>query len=87
MFGMLHYDATQTLKAVALPTLVVAGDRDPVCKPDASQRMHQEIRGSQLLPLVPAKHMGLVEHHRFFAHRVGEFASSCFRASPPPPAA
>jgi pimeloyl-ACP methyl ester carboxylesterase len=83
MFGMLHYDATQTLKMVEVPTLVVAGDRDPVCKPEASQRMHQEIRGSQLLALVPAKHMGLVEHHRSFAQRVGEFASSCFRTTPP----
>jgi pimeloyl-ACP methyl ester carboxylesterase len=85
MFGMLHYDATQTLKAVAVPTLIVAGDRDPVCKPEASRRMHEEIRGSQLLPLVHAKHMGLLEHHRFFDQHVGEFASNCFRTSPPRP--
>jgi pimeloyl-ACP methyl ester carboxylesterase len=86
MFGMLHHDATQTLKAVGVPTLIVAGDRDPVCKPEASRRMHEEIPGSQLLPLVHAKHMGLLEHHRSFDQHVGEFASGCFRTPPTRPA-
>lgn len=85
MLGMLRYDATQTLKAVAVPALIVAGDRDPVCKPEASRRMHEEIRGSELLPLVPARHMGLIEHHRSFARCVAEFAANCFRAAPPRP--
>jgi pimeloyl-ACP methyl ester carboxylesterase len=85
MFGMMRYDATQTLKTLTVPTLIVAGDRDPVCKPEASRRMHEEIRGSELVPLVPARHMGLVEHHRAFAQRVAEFASNCFRPAPPQP--
>ena len=83
MFGMLRYDATQTLPAVRVPTLIVAGDRDPVCKPEASRRMHEEIRGSQLLPLMHAKHMGLLEQHSFFAQQVSEFAFKCFRTPPP----
>jgi pimeloyl-ACP methyl ester carboxylesterase len=29
MFGMLRYDATATLKAINVPALVLAGDRDP----------------------------------------------------------
>ena len=71
------YDATATLKAIMVPTLVVAGDRDPVCKPEASQRMHREIAGSQLALLKSAKHMGLIEHHNDFAGHVSHFALGC----------
>ena len=39
MLGMMRYDATETMSAIAVPTLVVPGDIDPVCKPEASERM------------------------------------------------
>lgn len=74
MFGMLAYDATTTLGTINIPVLVVPGDRDPVCKPEASEHMHQGIRSAQLAPLLPAKHMGLLEHNQNFAVRVREFA-------------
>ncbi len=80
MLGMLHYDATQTMKTIKVPMLVVKGDRDPVCKPEASDVMHQAIDGSQLVPLIPAKHMGLMEHHQAFAKHLSEFAAACFAA-------
>jgi pimeloyl-ACP methyl ester carboxylesterase len=77
MLGMLRYDATATLKTITVPTLVIAGDRDPVCKPEASQRMYREIAGAQLALLKPAKHMGLIEHHNDFAGHVSAFARAC----------
>jgi pimeloyl-ACP methyl ester carboxylesterase len=77
MLGMLRYDATGTLKAIKVPVLVLAGDRDPVCKPEASERMEREIPGAQLAKLVPAKHMGLIEHHTRFAKIVSNFSSLC----------
>jgi pimeloyl-ACP methyl ester carboxylesterase len=52
MLGMLRYDATVTLKTIMVPTLVIAGDCDPVCKPEASQRMRHDIGSSQLVLLV-----------------------------------
>jgi len=58
-----------------VPALVVAGDRDSVCKPEASKRMHQEIPGATLTHLAPAKHMGLIEHHTRFAEIVRTFSS------------
>jgi pimeloyl-ACP methyl ester carboxylesterase len=85
MFGMLQYDATATLKELKVPTLVVAGNRDPVCKPEASERMHREIAGSQLTVLSPAKHMGLIEHHTRFAEQVGQFVQACALPKTPPP--
>jgi pimeloyl-ACP methyl ester carboxylesterase len=77
MLGMLRYDATSVLKDINVPALVLAGDRDPVCKPEASRRMHRDIPGAQLTQLVPAKHMGLIEHHARFAEIVKTFASLC----------
>ena len=56
MFGMLRYDATAILKAISLPAMVLAGDRDPVCKPEASERMQRDIPGAQFAKLAPAKH-------------------------------
>jgi pimeloyl-ACP methyl ester carboxylesterase len=74
MLGMLRYDATATLKTITVPTLVIAGDRDPVCKLEASEHMYREIAGSQKAFLKPAKHMGLIEHHNDFAQQVSQFA-------------
>jgi pimeloyl-ACP methyl ester carboxylesterase len=82
MLGMLRYDATAVLKTIAVPTLVIAGDRDPVCKPEASDRMGRDIAGSQRLVLSPAKHMGLIEHHQGFAEGVGQFARACVQPEP-----
>ena len=44
MLGMLHYDATAALKAIKGPVLVLAGEtEDPVCTPEASERMRWDI--------------------------------------------
>ncbi len=77
MLGMLRYDATLVLKDINVPALILAGDRDSVCKPEASERMHCDIPSAQLTQLVPAKHMGLIEHHTRFAEIVRRFSSLC----------
>jgi pimeloyl-ACP methyl ester carboxylesterase len=76
MFGMLAYDATAALSTIAVPTLVVPGDQDPVCIPEASAKMAREIPGARLEPLAPGKHMALIEHHARFAELLGELAAS-----------
>jgi pimeloyl-ACP methyl ester carboxylesterase len=81
MLGMLRYDATETLRRINIPTLVVPGDQDPLCRPEASQRIHQDVATAQLAPLAPAKHMGLIEHHEQFADIVAEFALTCLQAN------
>jgi|SRR5690349_7284575 pimeloyl-ACP methyl ester carboxylesterase len=82
MFGMLRYDATATLKTIRIPTLVVAANRDPVCKPDASERIGQDVPTATLTSLAPAKHMGFREHHTEFAVLVRDFARSCLHTAP-----
>jgi pimeloyl-ACP methyl ester carboxylesterase len=83
MFGMLSYDATAALKAINVPALVLAGDRDPVCTPEASERMQRDLPGAQMAQLAPAKHMGLIEHHAHFAKIVSQFSTSCLQPNSP----
>ena len=83
MLGMLRYDATAALKAIKVPALVLAGDRDPVCTPEASERMRWDIPGAQMSLLAPAKRMGLIEHHTTFAKIVSQFSASCLQPNSP----
>jgi pimeloyl-ACP methyl ester carboxylesterase len=76
MLGMMRYDATQTLARISVPTLVVAGDRDSVTKPEASERIRSGIPRARLITLAPAKHLGLIEHHTRYVEAVREFASA-----------
>src|ERR1700683_2304397 len=55
MLGMLRYDATAVLKGINVPALIVSGDKDTVCKPEASDRMYRDIPGATLTYLAPAK--------------------------------
>jgi pimeloyl-ACP methyl ester carboxylesterase len=77
MLGMLRYDATDTLRGIAVPVLVVTGDRDSVCKPQASERMRADIPEATLLTLSPAKHEGLIEHHGQFNEAISAFIDRC----------
>jgi pimeloyl-ACP methyl ester carboxylesterase len=79
MLGMLRYDATETLRRIDVPTLVVPGDQDTTCLPAASARIAGEVAAGQLVPLAPAKHMGLIEHHKQFGTLVREFGFDCFK--------
>jgi pimeloyl-ACP methyl ester carboxylesterase len=77
MLGMLHYDATSTLRQVTVPTLIITGDKDKVCLPDASEVMRAEIPGAELVTFSPARHEGLIEHHEKFSAAVRSFVGRC----------
>lgn len=79
MFGMLRYDVTDTLATIAAPALVVAGNRDTTCLPEASLRIAEEVPSARLVELEPAKHLGLLEHNDRFAEVVAEFVDACNR--------
>ncbi len=68
------YDATATLGSIDIPALIVAGDQDPVTKPEASERIRAGIPKARLVTLSPAKHLGLIEHHGRYAEAVRGFA-------------
>jgi pimeloyl-ACP methyl ester carboxylesterase len=73
MLAMMRYDATATLPGVSVPALVVAGDRDQVTKPEASEAIRAGIPGARLVKLTPARHLGLIEHHERYAQEVRAF--------------
>lgn len=86
MLGMLRYDATDTLRTISVPTLIITGDRDSVCKPEASERMRAEIPAAELVTFSPAKHEGLLEHHEKFSEAIQSFVTRCSKPAQEMPA-
>src|SRR5205807_5568285 len=76
--AMFRYDATQTLQTIPVPALIVAGDRDDNCKPEASELMSTAMDDGRLFTLRDARHGGLFEHNAEFDSTVAEFAAACF---------
>jgi pimeloyl-ACP methyl ester carboxylesterase len=73
MLAMLDYDATKTLGRITVPTLVVAGEDDRTCTPEAGRTMAASIRGAKLTMLPQMRHLGLFEQHGPFHAAVEEF--------------
>ncbi len=82
MLGMLKYDATEVLSRISVPTLIVAGDNDRVCLPEASRYMAQKIPSAKLFVLNQSRHCGLFEHHEIFHSALNEFLESLPRLKP-----
>jgi pimeloyl-ACP methyl ester carboxylesterase len=76
MLGMLDYDATRMLGATRVPTLVVAGDRDPQTVPEAQRLIAETMPHGRLVTLTPASHQGHLERHKEFTDAVVEFVTS-----------
>ena len=81
MLGMFRYDATPTLPTIPIPALVVTGDRDETCVPEASAFMARTIPNAKLVTLKDARHCGLFEHHEAFHAAVEEFVAGCEKGS------
>jgi pimeloyl-ACP methyl ester carboxylesterase len=73
MLAMFAFDETSSIGNVAVPVLVVPGDRDPVLLARASEHIAAVMPGATLAPLRSAKHMGLMEHHADFDAVVATF--------------
>jgi len=63
MLAMFRYDATATLSRITVPALVIAGDNDRSCTPEASRFMAERLPNAELVVLPNAKHCGLFEWH------------------------
>jgi pimeloyl-ACP methyl ester carboxylesterase len=71
--GMLRYDASDVLGTIPVPTMVVAGDRDPVTVPAAGERIAEAVPKAEFVTLAPARHQGFVERRAEFARAVDQF--------------
>jgi pimeloyl-ACP methyl ester carboxylesterase len=74
ILGMFEYDATQILPNIDVPVLILAGDQDLMCKPEASEFMKNNIPNSTLKILQPCGHLGTVERNDQMIKAVDEFA-------------
>jgi pimeloyl-ACP methyl ester carboxylesterase len=73
-----EHSAADLLPAIAVPTLVVAGDRDafaPAAR--VGVPLHRAIAGSELLRLPAGTHTSLLEHHREIGLAVERLCERC----------
>ncbi len=57
-------DRTADLAAIAVPTLVLAGEDDQLIPPEESRRMAAAIPGARLATIADAGHLAPLENHR-----------------------
>jgi pimeloyl-ACP methyl ester carboxylesterase len=76
MLAMFRFDETSSIGNIAVPVLVVPGDRDPVLLPRASEHIAAVVPGATLAVLSPGKHMGLMERHAEFNALLAEFVDA-----------
>lgn len=67
------HTAADILSTIDVPTLIIAGGKDMITPSRLSRKMHDEIRGSQLLYLPNATHAGLLEYPRDISRAVRTF--------------
>lgn len=77
MIGCLHaikaLDYLEQLKQITLPTLLIAGEKDPGTPVAASQAIHERIVGSQLAVIPKCLHQTPIEAPDAFNRTVDEF--------------
>lgn len=59
-------DTTPSLGKIAVPTLILVGEKDVTTPPAASQAMHEKIRGSEMHVIPGAAHMSNLENPEEF---------------------
>jgi len=82
MLAMLRYDATETLSRINIPTLIVAGENDKTCLPDASRYMATAIPDAELVILPATKHCGFFEAHTQFHETLVDFVAGNSGSAP-----
>lgn len=72
--AMFRWDATDAMKAVSTPILVLAGDMDIVTKPEAGQAIAMSNRHAAYRGIEGANHMGLLERPDIYNSAIATFA-------------
>ncbi|MCD6062883.1 MAG: alpha/beta hydrolase fold protein [Flavipsychrobacter sp.] len=72
MLAMLRWGVEEWLYRIKVPALVVAGNRDRLTKPEASQHISQQVSNGRLFT-VRSGHMGQMERHEDTNNAVSEF--------------
>lgn len=81
MLGMIQFDESTHVKSIAVPTVVVAGENDPVTLPSASQILTDSIPEAYCVTLPMAKHQGQMEMHEPFLRALKGFVRNSLAGS------
>jgi proline iminopeptidase len=68
-----HYDVRPKLKNINCPTLILAGEKDWICRPSQSRTMARLIAGSQLKIFRNAGHAIAVDAHKQYIKIISAF--------------
>ncbi len=79
-----QHDASEHLPRVAVPTLILAGEKDSFTPMWLSVKMHAAIPGSELLVLPGGTHVGPLEQPDLCALRVEKYLRDHFPEQAPP---
>jgi len=71
--NLFQFDATDKLKDIQAPTLVIAGKWDIAFPPDQVRLLHQGIRQSKFVEFDSAGHLPFLTQHESFNRILGEF--------------
>ena len=71
--AIMGLNLTERLSEIALPTLIVVGEEDPGTPVSASQAIHEQINGSELVILKSAAHLSNIEQQQAFNTAVLDF--------------
>jgi len=71
-------DSTDHLPWVAVPTLIIAGEKDTFTPMWLSVKMHAAIPGSELLVLANGSHVGPLEHPELCSLRIEKYFNDHF---------
>jgi 3-oxoadipate enol-lactonase len=71
--AIMKLNLTERLSEIALPTLIVVGEEDPGTPVAASQAIHKQIKGSELVVLKSAAHLSNIEQQDAFNTAVLDF--------------
>jgi pimeloyl-ACP methyl ester carboxylesterase len=69
-------DVSETVHAIAVPTLILCGDQDVSTPPDKSEDLHRRIQGSRYVVIPQSGHMSCVEQPEAVTRALDDFLSS-----------
>ena len=82
--AMFDWSASDVLPKLDVPVLILAGDKDIVTLPEASERMAASAPDTRLIRVEGAGHMGFMECAERYNEHIADFAEEAFRNADEP---
>jgi pimeloyl-ACP methyl ester carboxylesterase len=76
-----HFDATDSVNRIKVPTLIIAGKYDLLAPPKFSEYLHRQIEGSRLVLVEDAGHMVTLEKPKEVNEAIQEFITATSHGS------